>query len=229
MLKGTGMLANFQTAIDKVIEGYRLSKAIGKPESEILQVEEPLQSKDARWLEIILKSIIERDALAILYRPFGKEAKQHEVSPYLLKEYRNRWYLIGHSNVHNKVLVLALDRVERINKSSAKFISDESFSATNFFKYSIGITQVHDAQPQEVILSFTPLQAQFVLSQPWHHSQEVILESADEVRIKLKVYLTHELTMLILSYGQEVKVIAPDTLKQTIREVIDKMSGLYLR
>ena len=227
LLKGTGMLAHYETAINKVIEGYRLSKAIGKPESEILQVEEPLQSKDARWLEIVLKAILEKEVLSVTYRPFGKEAKVHEVSPYLLKEYRNRWYLIGHSNVHTKVVVLALDRVENIKKSSSKFISDESFSANDFFKYSIGITQTQDLQPQEVVLSFTPVQAQFVLSQPWHQSQEVILESAEEIRIKLKVYLTNELTMLILSYGPEVKVIEPTELRDRIRELLNKSIQIY--
>src|SRR4051812_13373864 len=227
LLKGTGLLLHYETAINKVIEGYQLSKVIGKPGSEILQIEEPLQSKDARWLEIILKAILEKNVLAISYHPFGREARIHEVSPYLLKEYRNRWYLVGHSNIHNKVLVLALDRVEQINKSSSEFTSDESFSANDFFKYSIGITQLHDFQPQEVILSFTRMQAQFVLSQPLHHSQEVIMQNDEEVQIRLKVYLTHELTMLILSYGAEVKVIQPDSLRKMIADTIKRMQSLY--
>jgi predicted DNA-binding transcriptional regulator YafY len=227
LLKGTGMLSHYETAINKVIEGYRLSKVIGKPESEILQVEEPLQSKDARWLEVILKSILEKNVLNITYQPFAREAKVHEVSPYLLKEYRNRWYLVGHSSRAENIIVLALDRMNNIEQSKSKYISSETFNSSDFFKYSIGITQVHSMQPEEVILSFTPLQAQFVLSQPLHHSQEVILESGEEVRIRFKVYLTQELIMLILSYGAEVKVIAPEALKVKIRESISKMSSLY--
>jgi len=228
LLKGTGMFQHFGSAINKVIEGYRLSKVTGKPESDILQVEEPLKSTDARWLETILKSILEKNALAIIYQGFGKEAKEHDLSPYLLKEYRNRWYVIGYSARAENVLVMALDRIKEIKKSNAKYTSDPNFSSSDFFKYSIGITQVHGLQPQEVILSFTPLQAQFVLSQPLHHSQEVIKETWDEVHIRLKVYLTHELTMLILSYGAEVKVIAPSELKEKIRESAEKMRELYL-
>ena len=227
LLKGTGMLSHYEAAINKVIEGYRLSKVIGKPESEILQVEEPLQSKDARWLEMILKSILEKTVLNITYHPFAKETRLHEVSPYLLKEYRNRWYLVGYSSRTEKIIVLALDRIENIEISKSRFTSTSSFNSADFFKYSIGITQVHDMQPEEVILSFTPMQAQFVLTQPWHHSQEVMLESSDEVRIKLKVYLTHELIMLILSYGAEVKVIAPEKLKERIVAVLKESIGRY--
>jgi predicted DNA-binding transcriptional regulator YafY len=227
LLKGTGMLEHFGSAINKVIEGYRLSKVIGKPESDILQVEEPLKSTDARWLETILKAILERNALAIVYQGFGKEAKDHDLSPYLLKEYRNRWYVIGYSSRAENVLVMALDRIKEINQSKAKYISDANFSPSDFFKYSIGITQVHGLQPQEVILSFTPLQSQFILSQPLHHSQQVIMETADEVRIRLKVYLTHELTMLILSYGPEVRVLGPADLRDKIKNLLIKNKELY--
>jgi predicted DNA-binding transcriptional regulator YafY len=80
-----------------VIEGYRISKIIGKSESEILQVEEPVKAGGSEWLEMILKAIVEKHALQMKYHGFGKEEKTYSLSPYLLKEYRNRWYVVGFS------------------------------------------------------------------------------------------------------------------------------------
>jgi predicted DNA-binding transcriptional regulator YafY len=227
LLKGTKLFQQYENAINKVIEGYRISKIIGKSEKQILQTEEPVRSADSRWLEIILKAIIEKTVLRINYQGFGKESKEHEFSPYLLKEYHNRWYVIGHSANRKRVIVLALDRIKNIETLKSRFVSDDKFNPADFFKYSLGITQLHGIKPEEVILSFTPSQAQYVLSQPLHHSQKVILQNNAEVQIRLKVYLSHELTMTVLSYGAGVRVVQPDSLKETVKNCIRDLKSLY--
>ena len=226
-LKGTRMFQHFENAINKVIEGYRLSPILGKSESQILQVEEPLRTDSSRWLEKILTAIVERTALQIAYQGFGREEKTHVMSAYLLKEYRNRWYLIGYSSRAKNILVMALDRINDVQTSSEPYASAPDFSPTDFFRYSIGITQVHGTRPEQVVLSFSQAQAPYILSQPLHHSQTVILENASELRISLHVYLTPELRMTILSYGPEVQVIEPASLREEITGLIADMGKKY--
>ena len=96
-----------------------------------------------------------------------------------------------------------------------------------FFKYSFGITQVHNANPQTIILSFNVDQAAYIISQPLHPSQKVLLQNEHEVQIQLEVYITQELKMAILSYGQEVRVLKPKTLKVELKKVIEKMNINY--
>jgi len=226
-MKGTKMFQHFENAINKVIEGYRISSILGKSESQILQVEEPVRSENSQWLEIILKAIVEKDLLQISYQGFGKEEKIHELSPYLLKEYRNRWYVIGFSNRAENILVLALDRIKYLEIIEGKYVSNANFASEDFFKYSFGITQVHAAVPEKIILSFTPKQAHYIISQPLHHSQEIIKENVDEVQIQMEVYITAELKMSILSFGSEVIVLQPLSLRNQIKETIEKMKQLY--
>ncbi len=178
-LKGTKMFQQFENAINKVIEGYRISKILGKAENQILQIEEPLKTEGSQWLEIILKSILEKNCLKIIYQGFGREEKEHELSAYLLKEYRNRWYAVGFSGKAKKVLVFALDRIRNIALSKSKYISDDNFIPAEFFNYSLGITQIHEAMPQKIILSLLPEQAEYVISQPLHHSQKIIVQKCD--------------------------------------------------
>jgi predicted DNA-binding transcriptional regulator YafY len=226
-LKNTRMFNQFENAINKVIEGYRVSKIIGKSEQQILQVEEPIKTQGNEWLDIILKSIVEKNCLKIAYQAFGKESKDHEFSTYLLKEYRNRWYAVGYSNRAENILVLALDRINNVENCKKKYVSDDKFIPADFFKYSFGITQIHTAKPKTIILSFSIEQAAYIISQPLHPSQEVVLQNEREVQIRLNVYVTQELKMAILSYGQEVKVLEPKTLRAELKKVIEKMNINY--
>jgi predicted DNA-binding transcriptional regulator YafY len=226
-LKGTRMFEQFENAINKVIEGYRISKIIGKSEKQILQVEEPLKTGGSLWLEIILRAIVEKDCLKITYQGFGKDKTVHEFSCYLLKEYRNRWYAVGYSKKTMNIVTLALDRIGNAERSKGTYISDHDFIPSDFFKYSFGITQVHSDVPHKIILSFSAEQAPYILSQPLHTSQIVILHNEQELQIQLKVYITQELKMAILSYGEKVKVLKPVILQNEIKTIIKKMKMLY--
>jgi predicted DNA-binding transcriptional regulator YafY len=222
-LKGTKMFQHFETAINKVIEGYRLSEILGKSENQILQVEEPVRIEGSQWLEIILDAIVYKKSLQIKYQSFNKPAKMHHVSPYLLKEYRNRWYLVGYTSIKENLLVMALDRIVSILSSKNKFVNENGFIPNEFFKFSFGITQLHNSKPEKVILSFSTKQAPYILTQPLHHSQVQLKSINNDVCIELYVYLTQELKMTILSYGAEVKVIKPKSLRDEIQKTIKEM------
>jgi predicted DNA-binding transcriptional regulator YafY len=227
-VKGTEMFRQFENAINKVIEGYRISKIIGKSESQILQVEEPVNKTTPNGLEEVLKAIVHKKLLLIIYKPYGRLQSEHKFSPYLLKEYRNRWYVIGHSATKNNIIVLALDRIEKLEEAKGKYISDASFSPDEFFRYSFGITQVHDAKPERVVLEFDPVEAPYIISQPLHHSQKCLSEEdSDTYRVELNVYLTAELKMAILSFGKDVKVLEPKSLRKELENCIKEMSSLY--
>jgi predicted DNA-binding transcriptional regulator YafY len=226
-LKGTKLFDQFENAINKMIEGYRVSKIIGKSERQLIQVEEPLKTGGNEWLEPLLKAIVSKEALKVVYARYGGQEKTHNLSPYLVKEYHNRWYGVGYSDKPENILLMALDRIKSIEQSDVVYTSAGDFNPDDFFKYSFGITQIHGAKVEKIVLSFTPAQVQYVLAQPMHHSQTVMLENADEVRIQLEVYITQELIMSILSYGAQVTVLKPAHFRNRIKELITDMNAKY--
>lgn len=223
-VKGTRMFQQFESAINKMTEGYRISKILGKSEKQILQVEEPINTEGNRWLEKLLKAIVEKECLQVTYQAYGGTVKEHEYSGYLLKEYRNRWYAVGYSKKAKSVLVLALDRILAVNACNGKYMSDETFIPDDFFKYSLGITQIHEEAPSIVVLQFTPEQAPYILSQPLHSSQQIVSDDEKGLRIQLEVYQSHELLQTILGFGDQVKVLKPAGLKKEIIHIL--RSGL---
>lgn len=226
-IRGTKIFQQFENAINKVIEGYRISKIAGIEQRQFLQVEEPVRSPNNPFLEQLLQSIIHQQPLAITYQGYGREAKLHQFSAHLLKEYRNCWYVVGYSDRGKNLLVFALDRIKDIAASDAKYIKVEGFDPADFFKYSFGITQIHDAEAERVVLRFTAYQAPFVLNQPLHHSQQVLKQTDEFVELAYHVYLTTELVMTILSYGKQVKVVSPQKLANTIQATAQEMAALY--
>jgi predicted DNA-binding transcriptional regulator YafY len=226
-LKNTPMFHHFETAINKVIEGYRICKILGKPESQLLQVEEPVKVEGSIWLDPLLKAIVNKNCLNISYQGFGKLGKDHVLSAYLLKEYRNRWYVIGYSASAKNIRVFALDRIKAISPVKDKYFVNNNFDPEAYFLYSFGITQVDNAPAEKVDLLFAPSQAPYILSQPLHHSQQTISNDENGLRVQLLVYLTPELIMAILSYAENVKVLAPENLQDQIKTHIREMGKRY--
>jgi len=226
-LKGSRIFDQFETAINRLIEGYRVSKLIGKSEKQLIQVEEPVTTGGNEWLEMILQAIVSQTTLEFEYAKFGAPVKQHLLSPYLIKEYRNRWYVVGFSDAPRKVLILALDRIKGIRKSKSPFSLDPSFQAADYFQYSFGITHTAAATPEKIVVTFDKEQAPYILAQPLHHSQVVLSESAKGVTVQLTVYVTAELIMSLLSYGAGVAVKEPLALRKIMQEKIAAMQRVY--
>jgi predicted DNA-binding transcriptional regulator YafY len=96
-----------------------------------------------------------------------------------------------------------------------------------YFLYSFGITHTSSASPDKIVVTFDKNQAPYILAQPLHHSQVVLSESAKGVTVQLTVYVTAELIMSLLSYGEGVAVIEPLALRKTMQEKIAAMQRVY--
>lgn len=79
-----------------------------------------------------------------------------------------------------------------------------------------------EEQAEDVILSFTPEIGRFVKADPWHESQEVILENEVEIRIKLHVVISHDFIEQALSLCENMKVISPKSLREKIVQILRK-------
>lgn len=215
--KGIPLFQQYESALNKIINRVNISS---DPEDELIdkymQFETMPLSIGDEYLSVILEAIKERRVIEMTYLKFQDDKKKkYTLAPYLLKEYRNRWYMIAYEKERNLFLTFGLERIKNIELISEYFSRKKDFDSDAFFKHSIGITQISSA-PQEIILSFLPIQGKYILSQPLHHSQKLILQNDEEIRVQLKVYETYELIQIILGYGKGVKVLKPDSLRSSI-------------
>ena len=223
--KGVGMLEQFSHAINKITEAVNLEKSLGS-DKNFIQVEQAPYFRGSEWLSVIANAIGNEEALQISYLPFDNEKlREYIYHPYLLKEYRNRWYVIGWDDHAGMIRTFGLDRIENIKKAEIPYKYAE-FKPSLYFSHTIGIT-VGDLDPREVVLSFSPLQGKYIKTQPLHSSQKILIDNAKEFRIKLDILINYELLMLILGYGKEVEVIKPQSLRDEVRRVLEQALAHY--
>ena len=228
-IKGSGVFALYESAIHRIIQGQRISEITGGDEPSYIQAEEAIVSDSNRWIEPLLQGIVERRLLAVEYQGFNREKKRHRFSAYLLKQYRNRWYVVGHTDRSDYTIVLALDRIVSVEKLKGDFVRDPSFDPEGYFKHAFGITHLRDGEPQEIRLLFTPSQAPYIRTQPLHRSQRILSDGPEGMEVSLEVYPTKELTMTLLGFGEEVRVLAPSSLADGIGSTAEAMASLYRR
>ncbi len=180
--------------------------------------------------ERVYTAIQKHEVLDVLYRPFNRTTPYTvTLHPYLLKEYRNRWFLLALSfreNKDAKVFVFGLERMLEIKTSNWEYSSPPP-NIDTFFHHAIGVTVPEDAVPEKIVLAFNPVRGQYVLTKPIHHSQVELPSNTDEVRVSLFTVINRELVREIVSFRDEVEVISPIELRNRIKDIALEMLQKY--
>ncbi len=211
-----GIFQPYTFAIEKIFEQFQLKEDEGVAPDNIVQFETVPYYSGSQFLKPIYRAIRQKRSIVVVHRKFTEDQPSRRViDPYLLKEYRNRWYVTGLDREKNTIRSFGLDRLVEVHLLDETFTQLPSFNPQIYFRHSVGITEAGLA-PEEIILSFSPHQGQYIKTQPVHQSQQVLADNEQEFRISLNVLVTYELIQLILGYGNEVVVISPPTLKHEI-------------
>ncbi|MFZ4414298.1 MAG: WYL domain-containing protein, partial [Bacteroidales bacterium] len=95
------------------------------------------------------------------------------------------------------------------------------------YKYCFGIISPNGLEAKEIILSFDPFQGKYIKSLPLHETQEILADNESELKIKLKLCTSFDFIMEILSFGENVKVIAPESLINEMKRAYHNAINLY--
>jgi len=90
------IFSNFKSAIERINARFSLGFELGEPIlNQAVQFERSVASNGMEWIDIIYEAISNKNAISFTYHNiYKKETKSYQLIPYLLKEHRNRWYLI---------------------------------------------------------------------------------------------------------------------------------------
>ena len=227
-LSSVGIYDHIAGAINKITNTLSVRRILKDENAEkYIQIEKAPSQKGNEYLEPILEAIMYHKVLLITYKPFyADKVQDHIVHPYLLKEYRNRWYIIGFQEYDQMIKTFALDRFVSITDKPDINYRRNDIAPEIYYKNTIGIT-FFQGGPQEVILKFDREQAQYILTQPIHETQVIKDETKDHTIISLRVHPNYELQSIILGYGNAVEVLEPAKLRNQIKEMLDNTSQMY--
>ncbi len=119
-----------------------------------------------------------------------------------------------------------LDRLTDLEITKAKFQMPKDHNIEESYRYCFGIINP-DEEPEEITLRFNAFQGKYIKSLPLHDTQQILLDNEEELRVKLKLCITHDLLMELLSFGDNMKVIAPRSLAKQIKTIYQKAFQQY--
>jgi len=226
--KDVPVFSNFKNAIERINTRFALGiDGNDKVFDEVVQFEKAVHTNGMEFIELIYSTIKNKQAIEFKYRNiYKKTTSVSSLVPYLIKEHRNRWYVIGWSTEKEKYTTYALDRMSDVNVLEGTVKKRSDFNASSFFQHSTGIME-SNTKPEEVLLTIKKPISDLVLLEPLHISQKLINEKNDRVQISLKVLVNEEFMFKILGMGSYCIVVKPASLLKSIKGAIQQMSTNY--
>ena len=184
--------------------------------------------KGTEFLGELIESALNHQPLNLLYRTFAGNERTAILHPYHIKQFNNRWFLIGlqEGSHGNYITNKALDRIVKFSRANVPFIPNTDIDFNEYFMDVVGVTLPEDHPvAEEVLLKFDEARFPYVVNKPIHPSQEI--EDEEQRIIKLMVRPNKELEARIFSYGNQVEVLKPEWLRRQIAEKIENLLKKY--
>jgi predicted DNA-binding transcriptional regulator YafY len=181
------------------------------------------------FLEELYQAIIKKVAIKITYKSFkSTEENSFLFHPCILKEFNNRWFLVGKKRGNAPITNLALDRIIAIDYDFQTPYVDCEFDAEKYYKNVIGVTVNTGLQPRKIELWIDATNAPYVLTKPMHATQRLIKTNEDgSIIIHLLIMENYEFERLLLGFGNGLEVLQPESLRKRIKYILEKSVERY--
>ena len=170
-------------------------------------------------IQKVLRSIKQRRKVRFSYslpRLGGKEV-EYLAEPYFLKQSQNRWYLVA--MVEGILKCFELGRFVSFKVLDEEFSRDESVQAENLFRDCFGIWDDLKMPVEDIRLRFSPLDGRFIKTLPIHSSQKIVAETNEYVEVTLRLKITNDFVMALLSRSSSIEILAPQSLKDRMNAI----------
>jgi predicted DNA-binding transcriptional regulator YafY len=187
-----------------------------KSHARVVAFESNIDYKGYQYITPIFNAIVNKRVLIVDYKPYERDAFRFHFHPSYLKQYNNRWFAFGlYEEKGIETMNIALDRIIETKETAKKYF-EVTIDWEDFFSDMIGPSKP-DAPPTEVLLWFSKEQAPYVITKPIHQSQKPAVAQDDgSILIKIKVIPNFELESVLLSFGEGVTVLEPESLRNAI-------------
>ena len=203
--------------------------AFNRMKDRILLEEIPLGQA---FLDDILEAMLSSMELRVDYQRYEYEQEEHlqtfHFQPYALKVYNRRWYLLGFLKEQNGLRTIALDRILALKVLSKSFTLPKDFDARKYFENVVGIYANPALPVVNVKIRAYGVQAEYLRSTPLHKTQsEVRTKHGEFAEFTYRLCETPDLVSQLLTMGDKVEVLEPETLRERMKEEVRKMRERY--
>jgi len=186
---------------------------------DVIDFDKPAHLASEFFFSDALQAIVQRRKVRFNYQRFYEdELEGITLEPLLLKEYLNRWYLVG-KNHEGNVRGYGLERIADLVLTSDTF-KPSIKNPKQLYADVVGL--ISENERERVVLSYQAFQGNYIKTQPLHATQKILVDNADELRIEIYVRPNYELEEQILKQGERVTVLEPQWLRNEIKAQLKK-------
>ncbi|GAA4917806.1 WYL domain-containing protein [Mucilaginibacter defluvii] len=224
--KGFNHFSDLNEMVSKLEDKIYAQKTHSPP---VIDFEKNDNLKGLEWIEVIRKAIVAKKTLCITYQSFkARAANTFCFSGYLLKEYRNRWFVLGQRHGRGGALLnLALDRIQTIEIHNEAYVKNNLIDLATYYNDVIGVTKTPRQRDCDVIFWIDNDNAPYVITKPLHHTQKLLKEKDGGKIFSIKVILNFELERELLGFGNRIRVLGPRVLVKQIKSNLKKALARY--
>jgi predicted DNA-binding transcriptional regulator YafY len=224
--KGFNHFTDLNEMVSKLEDKIYTQKTQSAP---VIDFEKNDNLKGLDWIETIRKAIVARKTMCVTYQSFkARAASTFCFSGYLLKEYRNRWFVLGRShNRYSPLLTLALDRIQAIEEHEDPYRENKDIDLTTYYNDVLGVTKSLGQRDNQVVFWIDAANAPYVITKPLHHTQKLLKEDETGKIFSIKVIMNFELERELLGFGAKMRVLGPRLLVKQIKQQLQKTLDHY--
>lgn len=195
----------------------------------IIHLDKNENLKGLHFLDNTYQAIVKKVVMKITYKSFtSRDETTFLFHAFILKEFNNRWFLVGKRVLKGPISNLALDRIIAIDYDFQTPYIEETFEADRYYKHVVGVTVNSGLQPRKIELWIDHINAPYVLTKPIHNTQRLIKTNADgSIVIHLLLIVNYEFERLLLGFGHGLEVIQPEGLRKRIRHILEESLQRY--
>lgn len=219
--KDFSLFADVSDILQRLEDKIYAEKTHSQP---IIHLDKNEKLKGLHFLDSIYQAIVKKVVLMVTYKSFkSTEESTFQFYPLLLKEFNNRWFLIGKRNANQPIINLALDRIVSLDFDFNKDFVNINFDPEEYYKNVIGVTVNTGLQPRVVQLWIDAKNAPYVITKPLHQSQR-LLQTNDDGSIIINLFLieNYELERVLLGFGDSLEVLKPERLRNRMKQILER-------
>ena len=200
-----------------------------KDQTPIIHLDNNEHLLGINYIDTIYQAILKKMVMNISYQSFkARKASNIIFTAYILKEFNNRWFVVGRSDDSPRIKTFALDRIQSIEYELDIPYRKSDFNPDTYYDNTYGVTVLSEKELIEIEMKVDKTNAPYVMTKPFHPSQEMIGEYTDgSILIKLIVHHNYEIERLILGFGPSITVLKPRRLKQRMKKLSKQLYFNY--
>ena len=177
-----------------------------------------------RFLTDIISAMRDFRVISLCYQSFRHpEPFCFNVRPYCVKYFKQRWYLLGDSDLGLRIY--SLDRFVDMEELEEHFEIPKGFDAEEYFGNYFGV--IIGEEPEDVKIRVVPDQVKYFRTLPLHGSQRETVQEDGSSVFSYHIAPTFDFVQEILSPGADVEVLEPAELRESIADIIAGMASRY--